>query len=168
MTSAKPRTGELLKAVRGRDLELARALLEQGADPNGRDPETHGRLLHSAIEFERSGEMAKLLIEFGANVNAVNPLFVTTPLMYAARSNIPVLRLLLEKEVDLDKKDAIGRTALEWAKNSGQTEAVKMIKNAYKQREQQANQSKLSALRDTTAERQKTLNNARRKVILKP
>ena len=153
---------ELLKAVRERNTELARHLLEQGADPNGADPETGGRLLHSAIEFSASsGDMAKLLIEYGANVNAVNPHYGTTPLMYAARSNIPALIALLEKNVDLDKKDKAGRTALEWAKTASQTKAVKMLKAAAQKQFNEAEQKRLLVLHETAAKRQTRLKNIR-------
>jgi len=157
-------TAELLKAVIARDINLAMIYLEQGADPNGANPETGGSFLHHAVEFERSGELAKLLIEYGADVNAANPRYGTTAAMYAARSNMPALTLLLEKGVDLDKKDGVDRTALDWARQTENTKAVKMIKKALGQQVQQAEQARLSALHDTAAKRQNILKNLRPKM----
>ena len=50
--------------------ELARILIEAGADPNAKDNDGETPL-HQAVEFENA-EAAKLLIEAGADPNAKN------------------------------------------------------------------------------------------------
>ena len=160
-----PHAGELSKATKARDINLVRRLLEQGADPHEKDYGISGSLLHYAVEFERSGDLAKLLIEHGADINAVNTQFGTTPLMYAARSNLPALVLLLSKGADISKKDMHGRTALDWAKQAGQKDAVKILKAATKQKVQETEKIRLSTLHNTAAERQKTIGTLRPKMI---
>lgn len=168
MLQLTPPTAELLKAVKAGDTDLAWIFLEQGADPNGTDPESGGNFLHVAAEFEHTGELAKLLIEYGADVNAINPRFGTTPAMYAARDNIPALALLIEEGAALEKKNLWGQTALDWARQAGNTKAVKMIKEVLGQQEQQENEARLTELHDAITTRQKAINSRAKKKIMRP
>jgi len=80
----------------------------------------------------------QVLLDHGADVNAADPLG-RTPLMYAARSDAPsaeVVKLLLERGADVNMKDAhanagdVGWTALDMAKQNGNTAVVAMLEKA--------------------------------------
>ena len=176
---AKPAPGELLEAVSACDIERARALLARGADPDERSADTwcgDDTVLHLALIHERTGELAKMLIESGANPEATNS-HGFTPLMYAARyRNRHVLRLLIEKGVTLDAKDKDGFTALKWAELNGYPEIIKALTKALALQQQQAEekaacsteQTRITSLHDTAATRQEVLKKRRPKVTLKP
>ncbi len=55
---------ETESAFQAKRLELARYLLEQGADPNAHDEE-NGDLITIATTFEANGDLVRLLLEFG-------------------------------------------------------------------------------------------------------
>ncbi|HVK04266.1 MAG TPA: ankyrin repeat domain-containing protein [Armatimonadaceae bacterium] len=89
-------------AVRGGDVELAKRLLEEGANPESNSRTIPGPeespLMQAAYLGNR--EMIELLLEHGANVNAVNP-WSQTPLHYAMNGAVegdsaePVATVLL-------------------------------------------------------------------------
>jgi ankyrin repeat protein len=96
-------------AVREGDIELARCLLEGGANPesnNGTIPGPEESPLMQAA-YLGNREMIELLLEHGANVNAINP-WSQTPLHYAVNGAVegdsaqPVeaVRLLLARGGD--------------------------------------------------------------------
>ena len=80
----------------------------------------------------------QVLLDHGADANAPDPLG-RTPLMYAARSDAPsaeVVKLLLEHGADVNAKDTHpnagdqGWTALDMAKQNGNTAVVAMLEKA--------------------------------------
>jgi quinoprotein dehydrogenase-associated probable ABC transporter substrate-binding protein len=75
----------------------------------------------------RSTDIAALLVERGANVNARNTLGVTPLMIAAARGNIPMLGLLLQAGADPSAKDKSGKTAIEIARDNLNPDAVKSI-----------------------------------------
>jgi len=171
MTKLLPKPGELIEAVKARDMARVKLLLEQGADPNERDSDSsNNTALHLAVLVERSGELAKMLIEHGAEIDATNGNYDTTPLMYAARSNLPALAFLIESGAALEQKDSLQRTALNWASAAANKEAVKMLKAAPELRLRLAEEkaARITAFHDAAAARQAALNSRRPKVILKP
>lgn len=89
------------------------AWLDGGAPVDGTGPAD--RLLHGMIEGRSSPDAALLLIERGADVNALDA-DGRTPLMIAARcGNIQVARALLDRDCDTLAVDAGGRTAMRYA-----------------------------------------------------
>lgn len=163
----KPPAGQLLQAVKARDLDRARNLLQQGANPNETDPETGGTVLHTSVECERTGAMTKLLLEFGAHVDARTEGGKTTAVMYAARANTEALRFLLEKNPDLSIEDGIGRNAMAWAKNSGNHAAITLIKKAIRKQADDAAQKMIADFHQVAVVRQSILKKLSRKTIFK-
>ena len=105
-------TTPLIQAVTQKFDELARVLIEHGANPDksandGRTP------LLMAVQMG-SVEVAKLLLEKGADPDKVDPSDGFTPLLTAAQEgSVEVAKLLLEKGANLDKMDpSDGRTPL--------------------------------------------------------
>ncbi len=98
-------------AVDNSDVHAVRNFLRVGFSPDIRD-ENGVPLLSHAIRQGNEGIM-RLLIEHGANVNAVSDDRANTPLMEAAtRGDVAVVRRLLEAGADLDLKTKYGQTAL--------------------------------------------------------
>ncbi len=111
---------------------LVEFLLERGADPNSRDPETGETPLHSALtKRNRAGgeAAAEVLLRAGADPNAATlpgrptGAFMRdvrtrgeTPLHRAAAFGTPrIVRLLLEAGADVQARDCNGDTPLAWA-----------------------------------------------------
>lgn len=179
MVLSEDQLPELIKAIFNKDTDRARTLLEQGADPNQKDPSGETALHYALLYDENSGEIAKLLIEKGADLEATDNTYGYTPLMYAARYNsIPALQLLIDKGVPLDTKDRDGLTALKWAGVSGFRETIGILEKAHERQRlaeetavrdaAEAEQRRIAALHDTAAERQTVLKKRAPKIILRP
>jgi ankyrin repeat protein len=105
--------------------EVARALLEKGAEPNGADIAGRTPLMSAASEGNM--ETMRLLIEKGANVNAATTAGVTA-LMDAARShNHFAVKLLMDNGADVNARTKRNNTAIAAAAASGSVEVVKML-----------------------------------------
>jgi ankyrin repeat protein len=97
--------------------EVVEILLNAGTDINttGAAFGRGGSALYSAV-VNLQPEVAKLLIERGADVNQPDLEFGETPLIPAAARNLPeIVALLLENGADIDHQDNLGRTALHYA-----------------------------------------------------
>jgi ankyrin repeat protein len=85
-------------------VEVARVLLEHGADVTARD-DTYSMPLH-LISSTRSPEVARLLIEHGADVNALDG-SLKAPLHLASSSvSVKTARLLSQHRADM-KRDGL-------------------------------------------------------------
>ena len=72
-------------------------------------------------------EAIKLLIEKGADLNAIDK-YGYTALIWACRNNnIEIVKLLIEKGADINAKNFIGYTALIWACRNNNTEVIKLL-----------------------------------------
>jgi len=101
------------------DLEKVRELLKQ----SGRTP------LHLAASRGHL-DVARLLVESGADVDARSE-FGYTPLHVAAMEGyLDVARLLVESGADVDARDKKGRTPLDLARKGGHREVMKLLKSA--------------------------------------
>lgn len=100
------------QAIESGDLEAVRKLIDSGFDVNFNIPATFGEsALTTAIKY-KNREMAELLINKGADVNAVN-IEGRTPLINAARSGVKeIVELLINNGADVNAVDIYGTTPL--------------------------------------------------------
>jgi ankyrin repeat protein len=117
----------LFGAVAGRNLEMARLLLDAGADPDRGIPRIgHTPLQRAALTNEFL--IVRLLVERGADVNvstlAPNRDFPCatehggeTPLHYAAKfASAEVIRFLIERGANPSLRNRNGESPLDWAR----------------------------------------------------
>ncbi|CAG8650142.1 13911_t:CDS:2 [Dentiscutata heterogama] len=81
----------------------------------------------------RSGnlEICRLLLEHGANVNAVTPELLSTPLHRAAIiNNSEIVRLLLSYGANPKLKDSDGHTSLDKARKNGSEDVILILKKS--------------------------------------
>ncbi|WP_303318540.1 ankyrin repeat domain-containing protein [Flavivirga abyssicola] len=99
--------------------EIAKSLIKLGANPNlsAKNP-SKVNALHAAIAKENY-ELCKLLIENGANVDAVQMQNVTALHSAVHRGNLDLIKLLIENNASIDSKMDNGDTALIIAKREG-------------------------------------------------
>ena len=80
------------------------------------------------MAHEGNIEHAKLLLEFGADINAVDEEYRSTPLGLAARGGgMGIVRLLLDNGAD---PDAAGATPLAWARKRGDGTVAALLSQA--------------------------------------
>jgi ankyrin repeat protein len=117
-----------LAAYFGR-LEVARLLLERGADRNAvAMNDSRVTPLHSAVAA-RHRDLAGLLLAHGASPNAVQH-GGWTPLHSAARSgDETIVDMLLLRGADPTRKSDDGRTAIEMAEEGGHGAIAKILRN---------------------------------------
>jgi ankyrin repeat protein len=107
------------------DEAKVRLLLAQGANVNART--TDGRsAIYQAASMGNSVPVLRLLIEKGGNPNE-KTLTGVTPLFAASRGNLDAMHLLIEKNADVNGKNAAGGTALMAAASTGRPEAIRML-----------------------------------------
>lgn len=101
------------------NLQVLKLLLDRGADAKSEDPGNPGwTALHAACKRSNPDPaFAELLIEHGADVNAVTRISKTTPL-HNAVSSAAVVQLLLGEGALVDPQDSDGRTPLMIACNN--------------------------------------------------
>ncbi len=122
----------LLQAIEAGDIQAVRAALEEGADPNteGEDPNVKVGVevtaLMLAARYNRI-EIAKVLIERGANVNGGN-YAIGYPLQEAAEKGyLEMVTLLLSKGADVNTSADENYTALQGAVDERHTEVVEVL-----------------------------------------
>ena len=110
-----------MRCARTGNLNAVQYLLENGADLNVKEKERGQTALMWAIE-ERHSDIARALIEHGADVNAKSKSGFT-PFLFAARQgDVGTASLLLEKGADKDQAAPGGLNALLLATDSGREE----------------------------------------------
>jgi ankyrin repeat protein len=153
--------------------DCVKMMLEAGADVEARNQWGDTPLIALArfgSEDNSGVEIARLLVEGHANVNAVNDEGVTA-LMYAARDAMEnVVRLLIDNGGDIEMKDNKGKTVQDWAASAEvrlpeSIEAVaRILKGAAKGRQQEAY---IKSTHQTAAQRQALLKKRRTGIVLK-
>lgn len=106
--------------------DTAKFLLERGMNPNHMNWREF-TLLH---DMARTGDTAKarLLIEYGADVNYVDDEYRSTPLSYAARwGHVEMVRLLLAAGAQPTKAGAPWATPLAWARKKNHVAIEKLL-----------------------------------------
>lgn len=102
----------LYEAVQMNDLEIARARLDEGADPNVDRFSYEGPVLMIAAA---RGDlmMVEMLLDYGADREARNDLLRTPLVMAASNGCTEVVRLLLDRGADLHAVDGFGHVTVE-------------------------------------------------------
>ena len=115
----------LMYAALYADLHTVRFLLDKGSDPNHAD-KSGATALMWAIPDEAK---VRLLIDRGAQVNAVSPSTGRTPLLIAAGrpGAARIVRMLLDKGADPKARDKNGESAIFRAAFNGDAAVVKLL-----------------------------------------
>lgn len=117
--------------------DMTRELLEHGMDPNLPDWQ-HVTPLHNICSRDGRGradenrlELLSLFLEFGANINAIDEEYRSTPLGWAARCNLPdMVKALLERGADPHAAGAPWALPLAWAERRAHEEVMALLREA--------------------------------------
>ncbi len=116
-------------AAQRKNISMCKLLLKLGADVNVVTEAGYTPLMWSLVNAE-DGKCAKLILQAGANpdpnaVPTISFATLTSPLILGATNGIAdIVKELIRQEVELDKRDGDGCTALKQAANQGHTEVV--------------------------------------------
>jgi ankyrin repeat protein len=115
-------------AMKG-NIEAVKQHLAAGTDVNAKDESMGMTPLHHAT-FGGHKEIAELLIAKGADVNAkFDKISGGTPLHIAAdKGHKEIAELLIANGADVNAKDEGGKTPLDWAITSKQTETADLLR----------------------------------------
>lgn len=121
-------TDDLFVAVEKNDIQKVGVLLPLGADVNAKDPYANMTPLMMAA-YDGYTEIAKLLIEKGAQVNAKGGVDMDmTPLIYAAsQDQLDMVKLLMDKGANVNVKTKYGWTPLFFAASRGKVDIAKLF-----------------------------------------
>lgn len=108
--------------------DVVKYLLDKGAPVDTRNKSEQTPLWQAAWQpWHRDDEIAAVLIEHGANVNARDDKGFTPLHMAALTGHLPVVRLLLSKRAQVDAKSTKGASPLYKAAEAGQLETVSVL-----------------------------------------
>ncbi len=121
-------TDDLFAALEKNDIQKVRYLIAINADVNAKDPYASMTPLMMAA-YDGYTEIAKLLIEKGAEVNAKGGVDMDmTPLIYAAsQDRIDMVKLLIENGANVNVKTKYGWTPLFFAASRGKVDVAKLL-----------------------------------------
>ena len=128
----------LYKAAENGHAAVVAELLSHGADPNWRH--RNGQTALYGTSMRGHNAVVKLLLEHGANVDGrdgeghIGERDGKTPLLYLASEKpgkwtMDTLKILLDKNADINARDDIGRTPLIWAATRGNMRLVDALLN---------------------------------------
>ncbi len=130
LASGAPVDAELSIAAMKGEMATVRVLLEKSVDVNA--PQGDGTTALHWAAYRDDVEMARLLLEAGADVEAKTRLGGMTPLFMAAKiGNAEIVELLVEAGADANSVNTeTGTTSLMLAAASGSVDAVRMLLDA--------------------------------------
>ena len=108
-------------AVQNGNAEIVEILLANGVDVNSGDSNFAGHALNYAL-LSQKPDIARRLIEAGADLKRVSPVGKVPPLVLSAYSetgDTSVTKLLLARGADLQAASLSGETVLTWARRRG-------------------------------------------------
>jgi ankyrin repeat protein len=109
--------------------DIAAFLIERGM--SARQMNVHHTTLLHDMAYTGDVNKAELLLEAGADIDAVDEEFRSTPLGLAARfGKMDVVELLLSRGADPDRSAAAWATPLEWARTKGHKEIETRLRRA--------------------------------------
>ena len=121
---------ELIAAARKGHLEEIEHLLNEGADVNVVENNSGmTALMIVAYDMGQFDEVAKLLLDKGANVNAKAKDGNTALMGAVLKRKYNLAKLLLDKGADINVQDKYGNTALKWATDTGRQDVVNLLKD---------------------------------------
>lgn len=113
-----------MRASASGEIRLLDYLLSNGVDVNIRTQSGQSPLGAAAGQVDA----AKLLISRGANLENRTLISLATPLTEAAQMNhFDTVKFLVEHGADPAARDVMGFSALDWAKNNGNAEMVRLL-----------------------------------------
>ena len=113
---------QLIEAVKARDHQSVRALLDQGVDVNAREGDG-ATALHWAVERD-DAEVAEALLRAGADETAANDYGVTPASLACLNRNEAMLERLLAAGADPNAATSMGETLLMTCAGTGAVDAV--------------------------------------------
>lgn len=122
-----PRPGprELVEAATAGDLERVEALLDRGADVDGRD--ATGRTAVTAAAYGGHAGVVRRLVEAGADVDLQDSTRANALLSTGETGYLDVLEEVLAADPDLSRTNRFGGTALIPAADRGHVEVVRRL-----------------------------------------
>jgi len=117
---------ELLEAAAGGDVRKVRRLLELGIFIDTRDEYDERTPLHLSAYYGRVS-VVRLLLEYGADVEATDSDGCTPLHLAAFKGHLSVVKLLLEYGADVDAIDNDGGTPLHLAAANGHKDIVELL-----------------------------------------
>lgn len=119
----------LIIASRHGNLGIVKTLLNAGANINARSK--YGDTALTAATYFCHSNVAEFLIEQGADVNAKNDGFGSTPLMLASECNaVETVKALIKRSAKVDEKNKGGMTALMAASIKGHGAVAQILLDA--------------------------------------
>lgn len=140
--------GSFFKAVRaGNDKAVAAMLDRYGLRLiNVQNKYGTGTALLSAV-WDGHAATVDLLLQRGADVDAVNERKRTALMLAAIRGNTAITEVLLKKGASLEARDGRDNTALMWAEFSQRTEVAELLRQWPGMQKQQAVESRIEKLK---------------------
>ena len=117
----------LTYAIESEAFDIAKTLVESGADVNAREPIASARQpVHVAVDFP-DYDILQFLLQHGADVNGQDGCGATPVMLASYAGHLNVVRLLYEHGADLMAYDFVGRTALHRAAERQHNDIVSFL-----------------------------------------